>query len=272
MYRITGSSGLVRTVDAASVRRELVVRHGEDVLADLLSREMVELAVQESELELDVEELEQRWFRWTQEPELRARLDRGEVSEREIRSKLESLVLLDQLTLYQYNPEEQDELLKEFYQRHRWELEEVKVRHILLDSEKSARDVAERLSAGVDFAALAQRFSLDPLTRDQGGDLGWRRRQDWSEELRPLIFLIPPGRVTNPVSTKHGWHLFLVEEKRSEFDELRPVVKREWCKRRRTETMTRLKERFQVKSLKREEIFRQLPSVIDRWRFPISPE
>lgn len=246
--KVENSVGNVRRVKASDVRRQLAVRHGEDVLGDLAGREIVVLAAEESNIQLDIEELEARWYLWTQEPGVRASLDTGETTERELRDRLVTLVLLDQITLNELNPSERENVLLRFYQMNKRDLEEIRVKHILLESQREAEDVAQRLSAGVDFGELAARFSLDPLTRDQGGDLGWKTRDDWSDELAPILFLIPPGRASKPLSTRHGWHLFLVEAKRTEFTELRDSVRRKWCELRRPDTLVGLRERFQVDS------------------------
>ena len=65
-----------------------------------------------------------------------------------------------------------------------------------------ARAKAESLYAeirrGGDFEQIAKRESMDPATRETGGDLGWRRRGGGSEGLVPefeyVIFRMGPGR------------------------------------------------------------------------------
>lgn len=244
--RLRNSVGTTREVRASTVRRALVDRHSEDVLGDLAGREMVTLAAEESGLQLDAKELEERWQLWTSDPSVKASLDSGATTEKELRAKLVTLVLLDQLSLNEYNPKEREELLRRFYDRNKRELEQIQIRHILLSTEKEAREVADRLSAGVDFAQLATRFSLDPLTREQGGLLGWKSRDDLREELRPLLFLMPEGRASKPLATEHGWHLFLVEDRLVEFAELHKHVERQWCESRRAETLAQLRARFKL--------------------------
>lgn len=255
---ITTPSGLLRTVLAGVVNRELAQRHGEEVQSDLVGRALIDLAAEESRLELDSAELEARWQDWLAEPGTRARLDSGEVTERELRDRLVTLVLLDQLSWNDLTPKEQDELLRQAYRTQKSEFEQLRLRHIVVESQKDALDVAQRLTAGVDFSELARRFSLDPLTREQGGDMGWKRRVDLTEELRAFLFLLPTGAASSPIASSSGWHIFLVEERRESFEECRDLIRREIMKRLRPDTLDGLRERYQVQRSDPEELLQKL--------------
>ncbi len=62
-----------------------------------------------------------------------------------------------------------------------------------------------------DFRELARRFSDDPGSRDQGGEMGWvRRGQGLVPQFEEVAFSIRPGQVVGPVETAYGWHLIEV--------------------------------------------------------------
>jgi foldase protein PrsA len=87
-------------------------------------------------------------------------------------------------------------------------VEQVRARHILVETEDEAREVFARLAAGEDFAVLAAEYSLDVTTRDQGGDLGWFDRDDLlTPELTQVAFSLNPGERTGPVQTMLGYHI-----------------------------------------------------------------
>lgn len=255
---VTTQTGAVRTVLAGVVNSELIERHGEEVQGDLVGRALIDLAAEESQIELDQAELEARWKDWLNEPGTRARIETGETTEAELRERLVTLVLLDQLTWNDFSLKEQEELLQEYFENHQRQLEQLRLRHILVESQKDAHDIAQRLAAGVDFAELARRFSLDPLTREQGGDLGWKGRADLAPDLTSFLFLLPTGTASNPVSSPNGWHLFLVEERRDTFEDCRDLVRRELMRQRRPDTMDELRRRFKVERVSSQELLKKL--------------
>ena len=93
--------------------------------------------------------------------------------------------------------------------------EEVRARHILLETEGDARDVIEALSDGGDFAELARERSTGPSSVE-GGDLGWFGQGQMVPEFETAAFALEPGAYTEePVQTQFGWHVILLEDKRS---------------------------------------------------------
>ena len=255
---VTTQAGAVRTVLAGVVNTELAERHGDEVQSDLVGRALIDLAAEESHLKLDQVEYDARWKDWLSEPGTRGRIETGETTEAELRDRLVTLVLLDQLTWNNFSLKEQETELKDYYEMHQRDFEQLHLRHILVESQKDAQDIAQRLAAGVDFKELARRFSLDPLTRETGGDMGWKGRSDLAEDLSAFLFLLPTGAASNPVSSPSGWHLFLVEERRESFQECRDLVRRELTRQRRPDTLDELRRRFTVERLEGPELLKKL--------------
>jgi peptidyl-prolyl cis-trans isomerase C len=93
---------------------------------------------------------------------------------------------------------------------------EVRARHILLDSETRARDVIAALDAGADFAELARERSLGP-TAEQGGDLNYFTRDNMDPDFAEAAFALDVGQYSqDPVRTEFGWHVIEVEDRRAE--------------------------------------------------------
>ncbi len=67
------------------------------------------------------------------------------------------------------------------------------------------------LKSGADFATLAKRFSDDPGSRDQGGELGYFRRGQMTPEFEYVAFTIRPGQISLPVRSPFGFHVIQVE-------------------------------------------------------------
>lgn len=72
---------------------------------------------------------------------------------------------------------------------------------ILLDTEEEANEVKSRLEKGEDFAKLARELSLDALSRDNGGDLGWVPQGAVYESIYDsVIFDLDVNTVSEPLA------------------------------------------------------------------------
>jgi peptidyl-prolyl cis-trans isomerase SurA len=74
-----------------------------------------------------------------------------------------------------------------------------------------ADSLAQELRDGADFEQMARRYSGDPTTREQGGDLGWVRRGIFVPEFEMVAFRLSPGVISDPVMTVFGFHIIQVE-------------------------------------------------------------
>ncbi|MBF0353870.1 MAG: peptidylprolyl isomerase [Alphaproteobacteria bacterium] len=91
--------------------------------------------------------------------------------------------------------------------------EEVRARHILLESEDAAKKVAADLKKGRKFEDLAKEMSKDN-NGENGGDLGYFRKEEMVAEFSEAAFKLKPGQVSPPVKTQFGWHVIKSEDKR----------------------------------------------------------
>ena len=93
-------------------------------------------------------------------------------------------------------------------------VDEVRARHILVETEDAGKALIERLEAGEDFAALAREASTGP-TGPNGGDLGYFTKDRMVPEFAEAAFLLDPGEFSEaPVQTQFGWHVILIEDRR----------------------------------------------------------
>lgn len=109
--------------------------------------------------------------------------------------------------------------------------EEVRARHILVEKEEDAKEIAEALrGTDEDFAKLAAEKSTGP-SGASGGDLGFFKKGDMVAPFAEAAFAMQPGDISDPVQTRFGWHVIKLEERRMieppAFDEIEGDLRRQ---------------------------------------------
>ena len=106
---------------------------------------------------------------------------------------------------------------------------EYRARHILVNSEKEARDVITKLTKGkkAKFETLAKQHSKD-TSAGNGGDLGWVLPANLVPEFAEAMAKLKKGELTrDPVQTRFGWHVIRLEETRKlDFPEYEKIKNR----------------------------------------------
>jgi len=78
--------------------------------------------------------------------------------------------------------------------------------------------IAARISQGEDFGMLAQNYSEDPTSAQNGGDLGFIPESALDRanpELRKAVMAMTPGQISPIVHTPEGYRIFKMIEKES---------------------------------------------------------
>lgn len=107
--------------------------------------------------------------------------------------------------------------LKEAYQQYVAKAknnEEVRARHILVDSEEKANALYERLKKGEDFSKLAKAESKDTGSGARGGDLDYFTKDKMVKEFADAAFTLKKGEISKPLKTEFGWHIIKLEDRR----------------------------------------------------------
>ncbi|HDZ62830.1 MAG TPA: peptidylprolyl isomerase [Nitrospirae bacterium] len=136
-----------------------------------------------------------------------------------------------------------EEELKDFYDKHPDEFNQglqVKAKHILVDTEKEAKEIQEKLQKGGDFAELAKAHSKDKGSAVNGGDLGFFTKGRMVPKFEHVAFNLKPGELSDPVKTQFGYHLIQVTEKKEgtlrAFEEVKASIERRLKMERQRET------------------------------------
>ena len=91
---------------------------------------------------------------------------------------------------------------------------EIKVSHILVATEKEAKNVKNRLNKGEKFAKLAKELSKDEGSKANGGELGYIVPGQLVPEFEEKAMTMKVNDISGPVKTQFGWHIITVLDKR----------------------------------------------------------
>lgn len=121
----------------------------------------------------------------------------------------------------QVTPQLTDAAVQDYYQQNfagKPPEQEVHARHILLKTEAEANDVIKKLKAGADFGKLAAEVSTDTGSAKQnGGDLGWFKKDDMIPAFSTAAFAMKKGEVSStPVKSQYGFHVIQVLDTRTD--------------------------------------------------------
>lgn len=84
---------------------------------------------------------------------------------------------------------------------------EIHARHILVEDDKTAKEVRSKLEEGGDFEELAKEYSTEPAAQDTGGDLGWFGTGRMVPEFEKAAFALKKGEISEPVKSSFGYHV-----------------------------------------------------------------
>jgi peptidyl-prolyl cis-trans isomerase C len=127
--------------------------------------------------------------------------------------------------------------------------QEVRARHILVETEDEAKAVKAELDKGADFAELAKKKSKDPGSAD-GGDLGFFTKEQMVPEFSAVAFTLEPGKISDPVKSQFGWHIIKVEEKRNrkapDFEQVKAQIEQYVTRKAQADYVAKLRAEAKV--------------------------
>ena len=122
--------------------------------------------------------------------------------------------------------------------------ERIRARHILVGSEKEAKDIIDRLSKAEKFEELAKKYSLDG-SKDYGGDLGYFTAPEMVAEFSKAAFALKAGETSKPVKTDFGWHVIRLEDRKmgaaQPYDQVKSAIRNVLLRKKVQETMDGLR-------------------------------
>lgn len=92
-------------------------------------------------------------------------------------------------------------------------VKQVNAAHILVKTEKEAKDLKDKIVNGINFADAAKKHSSCPSGK-KGGDLGWFGKGQMVASFEQAAFNGKKGELVGPVKSDFGWHLILIKDQK----------------------------------------------------------
>jgi foldase protein PrsA len=169
----------------------------------------LDVSVTDKQVEDQLTSLKKQYFGGS-EKKYQAELKRQCVSDAEVREDLRSNLLSNELfKKLTAGASVTDKEVQAYYDGHREVYTTPQTRvvsHILVKDKALADKIYAQLKGGADFASLAKKYSTDPGSKSQGGQLTITRGQT-VPEFDKVAFALATGALSEPVHTQFGWHI-----------------------------------------------------------------
>ncbi len=109
---------------------------------------------------------------------------------------------------------------------------EYKARHILVETEASAKAIIAQIKKGAKFETLAKKDSKDSGSAVNGGDLDWASAGSYVKEFSDAMVTLQKGKMTDtPVKSQFGYHIIRLDDVRDAklptLEQVKPQIKQQ---------------------------------------------
>lgn len=94
--------------------------------------------------------------------------------------------------------------------------QELRASHILVPTLEEAESALARIQSGETFEAVAGELSIDTLSGNEGGDLGFASSDTYEPEFARALEALAVDQISEPVETRFGFHLIKLTESRDQ--------------------------------------------------------
>lgn len=134
------------------------------------------------------------------------------------RSEISKLMIIDALgEKITKNVKVSDKDAENYYNTHKIEFatkDQVHVQHILVQKLEDAQKIQKELAGGADFGKLAKQYSIDPGSKDKGGEYPWTDKEKYVPAFGDASWKLTPGQISQPVKTDYGYHIIKLIDKK----------------------------------------------------------
>ncbi|MFD1356387.1 peptidylprolyl isomerase [Fictibacillus halophilus] len=246
-------------------------QYGDQVLNQMIDEMVLEDKYKVTDKEID-KEIDKIKEELGGEDAFKQALEQNGLSdEKQLKERVKSMLLNEKAATEGVKISE-DEMKKVFEEKYKTE---VKASHILVDDEKTAKEVQKKLNEGGDFAKLAEEYSKDPGSKSKGGDLGFFGKGAMVPEFEKVAFTLDKGETSDLVKSDYGVHIIKVTDKReNKFEDKKEQVEQELKQQKAkpiTEILENLRKKADVK-IKDKELKEKIEKKAEQPQQPAMPQ
>ena len=128
---------------------------------------------------------------------------------------------------------------------------EYKAHHILVSTEKEAKDIIARLKKGAKFDDIAKKESKDTGSGAKGGELDWASPNSYVPEFTEGLIKLKKGQITDvPVKSQFGYHVIRLDDVRDAqlpaFDQVEPQIKQQLAQQKLAKYQEELRAKAKI--------------------------
>lgn len=103
--------------------------------------------------------------------------------------------------------------IAQYYQDNKAQFITQHLAHIQFANEEDAKKAYDELEKGAKFSELAKKDSLDKISGENGGDLGWVKANELPKAFEEAAITLNVGKYSHPIKVDNNYHLILVQER-----------------------------------------------------------
>lgn len=212
------------TIDMQTLRQALYTKYGEQLLNQMVDRVVIRLEGESRQLKPDITDIKVELKRMQQgydneEHFFQSMKEQLGLSREEIMEDVYYKLMLDNIATADITVTEQE--VDAYITNHPDEVKnrvQIRLQLIVHSTLEQAKQSAQLARQGSDFAKLARDRSIDTVTANEGGDLGWMDEDDpfLSSAVRQVAKLLNVGGISDPIQVEDSFVVVKLVERKEE--------------------------------------------------------
>ncbi|RKD73442.1 foldase protein PrsA [Sinobaca qinghaiensis] len=240
---------------------EMAATSGEAALDTMITEEVVNAEAEKAEVKVTQKEIDEEKATLEEsyggEEGLESAISQSGLTMEDLEEQMETTLKVEKLM--EADISVSDEEIETYYEENKEDLGEpaqVEASHILTEDKETAEEIKAKLDNGENFAEIAEEYSTDTASAENGGELGFFGTGEMAEAFEKAAFDMEPGEISEPVETEFGFHIINVTDKKEAEEaaledsraEIEETLKNQKLDANYTTWLEKTKEKYDIKN------------------------